>query len=416
MADKKRRFGVIGIGGYAGVYVSAGKYLAEKGEMEFTAAAVRSPEKYKEQMAPLEALGVRFHADLPTMLAKEKLDIVGVPTGIASHTPYTTEAMEAGCDIVCEKPLCATVQEADEMMAARDRLGRKIAIGYQNMYHPTAWELKRQIVEGPLGKVKRIRCKISAPRPDNYYARNAWAGRLKGGDGRWILDSPANNANAHQLQQMLFYAGPTLYESAQPARVYGEIYHGRPDIDNCDTAAIRVETAGGAELLYLVSHCVAEMWGPVIEIECENGTATTADVVRGGQAQLRFHDGREEEIKRTLDLPNPAFRVFTNLLAALEGREELMCTPDNTRQQTLVINASHDSSGGPRAIAESFTGTGDVQYGSKRFPGRFLHGGEAAITRCFDEWKTFAEIGAPWATRAKWIDTRKYSFFPGGKA
>ena len=416
MAEKRYRFGTVGIGGYAHVYVSAAQYLAEQGGFEFTAAAVRSPDKYREKMTELEGLGVRFHRDLTTMLAEENLDIVGVPTGIASHTPYCVEAMEAGCDIVCEKPLCATVQEADEMIAARDRLGRRIAVGYQNMYHPAAWALKRLIVEGPLGKVKRIRCKISAPRPDTYYTRNAWAGRQKGGDGRWILDSPANNANAHQLQQMLFYAGPTLHDAAQPARVLGELYHGRPDIDNCDTAAIRIETAGGAELLYLVSHCVAEQWGPVIDIECENGTVDTSNMVRDSGTVVRYSDGREEEIAGEIDLPNAAFRVFTNLIGAVEGREELLCTPDNTKQQTLVINASHDSSGGPRAVDAAHIGAGDVQYGSKQVPGLFLKGGSDAIARCYDEWATFADIGVPWAAPAEWIDTRNYTHFPGGTA
>jgi len=415
MADKQYRFGTIGIGGYAGVYVSAAKYLAEQGALQLIAAAVRSPDKYREKMDELEKEGVKFYPDLTSMLAAEDLDIVGVPTGIASHTPYTVEAMEAGCDVVCEKPLCATVQEAAEMIAARDRLGRKVAIGYQTMHHPASWELKRRIVEGPLGKVKRLRCKISAPRPDSYYARNSWAGRQKGTDGRWILDSPANNADAHSLQQILFYAGPTLYESAQPQRVYGEMYHGRPDIDNCDTVAIRIETAGGAEILYLVSHCVAEMWGPVIEIQCENGTATTGAVVKGGAPVVRLRDGSEEKIEMESGLPNPCYRVFTNMIGALEGKEKLMCTPDNTQQQTLVINASHDSSGGPRAIDTSFSDTGDVQYGSRRLPGRFLKGGEDAITRCFDEWKTFAEIGVPWAEAAQWIDTTGYVHFPGGK-
>ena len=417
MAKKEHTFGIIGVGGYARVYLGATEHLAELGRGRLVAAAVRSPQKYAEKMAELEQQGVRFHPDLPTMLREEALDVVCVPTGISSHVPYSVEAMEGGCDVICEKPLCATVQEAAEMIAARDRLGRKVAIGYQAMYSPVTHELKRRLVRGDLGRVRRIRCKSSAPRPDNYYARNDWAGKQKGSDGRWILDSPANNAIAHQLQQMLFLAGPSAAASGEPARVYAELAHGRPHIDNFDTCAIRVETAEGVALLYLASHCVRNGWGPAIEIECERGTVliTGAGTAPRGATVVRTPDGREEEIQRDPGVPNLAYRAFTNMVGALNDGEELLCTPDNTRQQTLVINAAHDSCGGPAPIDPSFTGSGDVQYGQRVLPGHYIEGGEDALARCYDEWKTFSETGVAWAKTARWIDTAGYEYFPGGK-
>jgi len=417
MAERSYRFGTIGIGGYAGMYLAATDYLSEQGIGRLVAAVVRSPHKYAEKMAELGKNGVRFYRDLSSMLAAEDLDVVCVPTGISSHVPYSIEAMEAGRDVICEKPLCATVQEAAEMIAARDRLGRRVAIGYQAMHSPVAHEVKRRIVEGDLGPVRRIRCKISAPRPDKYYARNDWAGRQKGADGRWILDSPANNANAHQLQQMLFYAGTERLASAEPVRVYAELFHGRPDIDNFDTCAIRVETRTGAELLYVASHCVAEQWGPVMEVECERGVVELGTRAGGGKGPtiVRCADGRQEEIALEFGVPNPAFRTFTNLIGALEGKEELVCTPDNTRQQTLVVNAAHDSCGGPAAVPPECIAAGDLQYGSQRLPGRHIKGAEEAIARCYEEWKTFSEIGVEWAVPARWIDTTDYTYFPGGR-
>lgn len=419
MTKKEYRLGVVGIGGYAEMYLMAARYLAEQGLGQLVAAVVRSPDKYREKMAELAKQGVRFYPDLETMLKSEHLHIVGVPTGISSHVPFSIAAMEAGCDVVCEKPLCATVQEAYTLIDTRNRLGRKVAIGYQGMYSPIAHELKRRLVAGELGALQRIRCKISAPRHDGYYARNDWAGRQKDKDGRWILDSPANNANAHQLQQMLFLAGPTLLESAQPARVYAELYRGRPDIDNFDTCVIHVLTTGGAELLYIVSHCVAEAWGPETEIQCERGTVTTGGAGGGGAKGatiVRTADGREEEIRIDPGVPNLVCRAFINLIGAIEGQERLLCTPDNTWQQTLVINAAHESSGGPTPIPPHFTGTGDVQYGSRRLPGRFIRGGEEAIARAYEEWKPFSELGLPWARPARWVDTTRYEYFPGGKA
>lgn len=418
MTRKQYNFGTIGVGGYAGMYLGATEYLAELGRGKLAAAVVRSPAKYVEKVAELEKKGVKFHLDLPSMLRNEKLDVVCVPTGISSHVPYSIEAMQHGYDVICEKPLCATVQEADELIEARDKLGKKIAIGYQGMYHPVAHELKRRLVAGELGKVKRIRCKISAPRHDGYYARNDWAGKLKGADGRWILDSPANNACAHQLQQMLFYAGDSQLECADPARIKGEMYHGRPDIDNADTCGIKIETTNGVEILYLVSHCVKDRWGPEMEVECENGTAQIGSAAGGGSKGgtfLHFADGKSEEISIETDAPNLAYLVFTNMVDALDGKAELLCTPDNSRQQTLAINAAHDSIGGPKEIPLEYTETGEVKYGSRWMPGRHIKGCEDAIAQCYEEWKLFSEIGVEWSHPSQWIEAADYKFFPGGK-
>ena len=374
-----------------------------------------APELYAKQIDELGKRGVTFHSDLSAMLAGEALDVVCLPTDISSHVPYSIEAMEAGCDVICEKPLCATVQDALRLIAARDRLGRKIAVGYQQMYDPQARELKRRLVDGALGPVRRIRCKISAPRADKYYARNSWAGRLKNDRGQWVLDSPANNATAHQLQHMLFLAGPTIDETARPGRVYAELYRGRPDIDNFDTCAIRVETDTGAELLYLVSHCVAEMWGPDIEVVCEGGRVVDrAGRHREPKPPVTIHhlDGHTEELRADEDTTHRACRAFTNMINALEGGAALVCTPDNTWQQTLVINAAHDSCRGPSAIDLAHTAAGDVQHGSLNLSGRYIKGGEAAIEQCYAAWKTFAEAGLAWACPAEWVDTQGYTSFP----
>ena len=119
MAAGELVFGTIGIGGYAASYLSSLDYLAEQGTGRLAAAVVRSPKKYADRLPDLEKKGVKIYPDLASMLETEKLDVVGVPTGISSHVPLTIQAMRAGCDVVCEKPLCATVQEAAELVAER---------------------------------------------------------------------------------------------------------------------------------------------------------------------------------------------------------------------------------------------------------------------------------------------------------
>jgi hypothetical protein len=114
--------------------------------------------------------------------------------------------------------------------------------------------LKRDLLEGRYGRPLRLATLCAWPRDRAYYRRNSWAGRLRDRDsGAWVLDSPANNAMAHFLHNALFVLGPAMAHSALPAAVTAELARAYP-IDSADTAACRVMTDGGCEVLFLASH------------------------------------------------------------------------------------------------------------------------------------------------------------------
>jgi len=408
MSKEPLTFGIIGIGGYAGSYLGSLDHLEEQGTGRLAAAVVRSPKKYAEKLPDLEKKGVKIYPDLESMLPAEDLDVVGVPTGIASHVPLTIQAMEAGCDVVCEKPLCATVQDARRLIAERDRLGKLVAIGYQRMFSAVTQEIKRRIIEGPLGTMKRARVKASWPRPKSYYDRNSWAAKLKDSAGDWVLDSPANNALAHYLQHVLFMGGASQHETAEPKSVYAELYRAR-DIENFDTCAIRVETTAGAEILYVVSHASKETWGPTIEVECENGTVTSDPA---GGTFIRLGDAPEEK----MEYPDDRHVVFTNMVAAVREGARLLCTPDNARQQTLVINAAQDAAPEVSTIDDSLRAEADMEQWGRTKHFTFVPGMEEAVARCYDEWTVFSEADVPWAKPGATVECAGYEHYPGGKA
>src|SRR5690606_34582742 len=107
---------------------------------------------------------------------------------------------------------------------------------------------------GAFGKPKRLRTIVLWPRSDRYYARG-WAGKLRDQAGNLVMDSVANNATAHYIHNMFYVLGRATDESARPARVTAELYRANR-IENYDTAAMRVHTEDGVELLYFGSHAV----------------------------------------------------------------------------------------------------------------------------------------------------------------
>src|SRR4051794_6586666 len=83
------------------------------------------------------ALGVpRVHGSYDELLADPDVDAVYVPLPNDLHVTWAARAMEAGKDVLCEKPLCLRADDVTALCAVRDRTGRHIeeAFGFRN--HP----------------------------------------------------------------------------------------------------------------------------------------------------------------------------------------------------------------------------------------------------------------------------------------
>lgn len=109
--------------------------------------------------AAARRLGVpRAYADYREMLERERPDIVSVaPRWLDGHRDMVVACAEAGSHVFLEKPMCRTLAEADEMIAAMERRGLKLAIAHQNRYSPTLERVQEILAEGRLGDLLELR-------------------------------------------------------------------------------------------------------------------------------------------------------------------------------------------------------------------------------------------------------------------
>ena len=100
----------------------------------------------------------RTFIDYREMLDKTRPDIVAVATRfLDQHRDMVVAAAERGIHIFLEKPLCRTLAEADEMVAACERSHAKLVIAHQTRYSPKAPVVKQLIAEGKIGRVLEYR-------------------------------------------------------------------------------------------------------------------------------------------------------------------------------------------------------------------------------------------------------------------
>ena len=111
--------------------------------------------------AAAEKLKVKnSYADYKQMLEKEKPHIVSVADRfLDSHRDMVLACAEHGANVFMEKPICRTLQEADEMIAACEKHHIKVAIAHQTRYSPRVKFIKNFIAEGKLGEVLELRAR-----------------------------------------------------------------------------------------------------------------------------------------------------------------------------------------------------------------------------------------------------------------
>lgn len=110
------------------------------------------------------ALGLapeRCYPDVPTMVAGERarpdgIEVVAIMTPNADHAPQATVCLEAGLDVICDKPLAASLDEARALAATVRRTGRLFVLTHNYSAYPMVHQARAMVRAGAIGSVRQI--------------------------------------------------------------------------------------------------------------------------------------------------------------------------------------------------------------------------------------------------------------------
>jgi predicted dehydrogenase len=411
------RFVVIGLGGYGLVHIDAIRWLARQGLARLVGVvALEVDRKARPQVvADLVKEGVTLYGSVDDFFERGvgTTDVLTVPIGIHQHVPVAVRALEAGLHVYCEKPVAATIQEVDRLIAAWVASDRKVAIGYQHIYSVSIQRLKELISTGRMGRIRRIALMCSWPRSVQYFHRNDWTGRLRV-DGDWILDSPANNAHAHYVLNALYLASPRPDTAALPVSVKAELWRAHR-IESADTVQAHITTDDGTEVQVFVTHSGFPPSGPIMQITAERGSAYW--MTDEGWTTVRLSDGHQEVLDNRSSSPLWRFGGFKNFADAINGTARIICTPEIARAQTLAVNLMHESCPVIGTVPEeSVTELEDWEMYPPNTKGIFrrIRDIDPAMFVAFHEGAFLSELGLPWTTgiKSKTVSGVGYRHYP----
>ena len=146
------KIGIIGCGGIANQkHLPALRNQAHRAEL--VAFCDLIPQRAEKAAAEYGVPGAKIYTDYHDLLADPAIEVVHVLTPNVSHCEISVAALDAGKHVMCEKPMAATVEDAQRMMDAYHRSGKLFTIGYQNRFRPDSQALKRLCEDGELGQV-----------------------------------------------------------------------------------------------------------------------------------------------------------------------------------------------------------------------------------------------------------------------
>lgn len=150
--DKKFRIGIIGCGGIAnGKHMPSLAQLDDKCEMVAFCDIIE--EKAIKAAKDYGTPDAKVYTDYKELLKDETIDIVHVCTPNRSHGFITVDALDAGKNVMCEKPMAKTYADAKAMLEAAKRNGKKLTIGYQNRQTDENRYVKSVCEAGELGEI-----------------------------------------------------------------------------------------------------------------------------------------------------------------------------------------------------------------------------------------------------------------------
>lgn len=334
---RRLRLGFIGGGGASliGPVHRAAARLDDRFEI-VAGVLSSSPER---ALAAAAAIGLpRGYGGVPEMIAAERargngIDAVAIVTPNDSHFEYASQALEAGFDVMCDKPLTNDLASAVRLAALASSSGRILALTHNYSGYPMVREARAAVAAGELGPIRLVHVTYVQgtlgsrveDQPHAIPARLAW--RLdpaKGGASHVMGDI---GTHAHQLA--------TFITRQQVEQVLADVGAVLPGRTAHDTGAVIMRLSGGARGMLLASKAATgaenalsiEVYGEAGGLSWSHSDPNTLKVMRNARpAELRtrglatLHPAARRAVRVPPGHPEGFHEAFGNLYADFAER------------------------------------------------------------------------------------------------
>ena len=266
---------IIGLGRWGRVLVDAVQGKTDL--VQFTNAVTRTPSKVEDYC---KANSITLTSDYSTILSDPKIDGVVLATPHSQHEQQIIDAVRAGKNVFCEKPVTLTRKSIDKAMAEVEKSGVIFAAGHNRRFLPALEHLNSLIRDGDLGRILHIEGNMSG-HVGNRYTNDMW--RVDPNE------SPAGGmagSGIHIVDAMIYLLGRIKEVSAQSFRLVNEI-----NLDDTTNMLLRFETGQTGYLVALTATTPTfriQVFGEKSKVELIGENMLDIQPVDGVQTRMIF--------------------------------------------------------------------------------------------------------------------------------
>ncbi len=342
-------FAIVGTGMIAGYHAQA---IAQTSGARLVGVVSRSPESGRA-FAAKHGIPI-ITATVEEMAARSDIHVINVTTPSGAHLDPALAAIRAGKHVVIEKPVETTPARADQIIAAADKAGVKVAVIFQGRFGTGAQTLKAAIDAGRFGRLVLCSAYVKWHRTAEYY-KTPWK-------GTWALDGGGAliNQASHGVDLLQWFAGlPSEVFAWTTRRVH-------TGIQADDTTVATLKFPDGFLGTIEASTALWPGWSRRIEICGEHGSVCLEDdhLVRWDFAQALPGDDALRQKPRDNALGSGAgvpggisltghIRQISDLVTAIRDNRPPAIDAREGRKAVALIHAIYESakSGQPVSLA-----------------------------------------------------------------
>jgi len=160
---------VIGVGKWGQNHARVYKELASEGIIDRLKICDADENRLKQLKSALNAEWIEYASSYHDVAQDKNIDAVSIATPSKTHYPIAKELIEAGKDVLVEKPMTMDIIEARDLVALADEHNRILMVGHLMRYHPAIQKLKQMIDTDELGTIHTMigtRMDFGLPRKD----------------------------------------------------------------------------------------------------------------------------------------------------------------------------------------------------------------------------------------------------------
>lgn len=221
------KYALIGCGRIAVNHVKA----AKDNDIEIAAVCDVKPEHMGDLLAKSnQNKAIPQFTDYSAMLAEIRPQLVAIATESGLHAEIGLACLDAGANVIIEKPMAMSIHEADRLIAKAKTTGLKVAVCHQNRFNLSVQRLRQAIERGRFGRLSHGSVHIRWSRRENYYSQAPWR-------GTWAQDGGClMNQCIHGIDLLCWMMG------SEAKAVYGQIrrqFHSYLETEDAGMAVIQ---------------------------------------------------------------------------------------------------------------------------------------------------------------------------------